>query len=109
MKRTWKNFKLDKNKVYIRIGQAVVYSSLYIATLVFGYGMFLQGTTYQEGKMTKKREEELRKYGISDYEIKEAKEQDKKEKVLLRIAILNWINVILMLIFIFVRFCNRQE
>ena len=55
--------------------------------------------------MTKKREEELRKYGISDYEIKEAKEQDKKEKVLLRIAILNWINVILMLIF--VRFCNR--
>ena len=109
MKRTWKNFKLDKNKVYMRIGQAVVYSSLYIATLVFGYWMFLQGTTYQEGKMTKKREEELRKYGISDYEIKEAKEQNKKEKVLLRIAILNWINVILMLIFIFVRFCNRQE
>lgn len=57
--------------------------------------------------MTKKREKELRKLGISDYEIKEAKEQDKKEKVLLRIAILNWINVILMLIFIFVRFCNR--
>lgn len=46
MKRTWKNFKLDKNKVYMRLGQAVVYSSLYIATLVFGYGMFLQGTTY---------------------------------------------------------------
>ena len=39
--------------------------------------------------------------------LKEAKEQDKKEKVLLTIAILNWINVILMLIFIFVRFCNR--
>lgn len=57
--------------------------------------------------MTKKREKELRKLGISDYEIKEAKEQDKKEKVLLTIAILNWINVILMLIFIFVRFCNR--
>jgi tRNA threonylcarbamoyladenosine modification (KEOPS) complex Cgi121 subunit len=57
--------------------------------------------------MTKKREKELRKLGISDYEIKEAKEQNKKEKVLLRIAILNWINVILMLIFIFVRFCNR--
>ena len=51
MKRTWKNFKLDKNKVYMRIGQAVVYSSLYIATLVFSYLMFLSGTTYQEGKM----------------------------------------------------------
>ena len=46
MKRTWKNFKLDKNKVYMRIGQAVVYSSLYIATLVIRYWMFLQGTTY---------------------------------------------------------------
>lgn len=57
--------------------------------------------------MTKKREKELKKYGISDHEIKEAKEQDKKEKVLLTIAILNWINVILMMIFIFVRFCNR--
>lgn len=57
--------------------------------------------------MTKKNEEELRKYGISDYEIEAAKEQAKKEKVLLIIAILNWINVILMLIFIFVRFCNR--
>lgn len=54
--------------------------------------------------MTKKREEELKKYGISDYEIEEAKEQ---EKVLLTIAILNWINVVLMLIFIIVRFCNR--
>ena len=53
MKRTWKNFKLDKNKVYMRIGQAVVYSSLYIATLVFSYLMFLSGTTYQEGKMEK--------------------------------------------------------
>lgn len=57
--------------------------------------------------MTKKREEELKKYGISDYEIEEAKEQEKKEKVLLTIAILNWINVVLMLIFIIVRFCNR--
>ena len=46
MKRTWKNFKLDKNKVYMRIGQAVVYSSLYIGTLVFSYLMFLSGTTY---------------------------------------------------------------
>ena len=109
MKRSWKNFRLDKNKVYMRLGQAVVYSSLYIATLVFCYWMFLQGLTYQERKMTKKREKELRKLGISDYEIKEAKEQNKKEKVLLMIAILNWLNAILMLIFIFIRFCNRQE
>ena len=109
MKRTWKNFRIDKNKVYMRIGQAVVYGSLYIAGIVFFYWAFLQRNDLLrlEEKMTKKREEELRKYGISDYEIKEAKEQDKKEKVLLTIAILNWINVILMLIFIFVRFCNR--
>lgn len=46
MKRSWKNFRLDKNKVYMRIGQAVVYSSLYIATLVFSYWAFLQGMTY---------------------------------------------------------------
>lgn len=46
MKRTWKNFKLDKNKVYMRIGQAVVYSSLYIAGIVFSYLMFFSGTTY---------------------------------------------------------------
>lgn len=46
MKRSWKNFKIDKNKVYTKIGQAVVYSSLYIGTLVFSYLMFLSGTTY---------------------------------------------------------------
>ncbi len=57
--------------------------------------------------MTKKCEEELKKYGISDYQIEEAKEQEKKEKVLLITAILNWINVILMLTFIIVRFYNR--
>ena len=38
--------KLDPNKIYNFIGQAVVYSSLYIATLVFSYLMFLSGTTY---------------------------------------------------------------
>lgn len=48
--------------------------------------------------MTKEREEELKKLGISDYEIEEVKEQNRKEKVLLIIAILNWLNVILMLI-----------
>lgn len=57
--------------------------------------------------MTKEREEELKKLGISDYEIEEVKEQNRKEKVLLMIAILNWLNAILMLIFIFIRFCNR--
>ena len=61
MKRSWKNFRLDKNKVYMRLGQAAVYSSLYIVTLLFCYWMCLQGMTYQEGKMTKKREKELRK------------------------------------------------
>lgn len=38
--------KLDPNKIYNFIGQAVVYSSLYIATLVFSYWAFLQGMTY---------------------------------------------------------------
>ena len=38
--------KLNKNKLYQLIGQAVVYSSLYIATLVFSYWAFLQGMTY---------------------------------------------------------------
>jgi hypothetical protein len=57
--------------------------------------------------MTKKRKEELKAYGISDYEIREAEKQNRKERVLLTIAILNWFNVILMLIFIIIRFCNR--
>ena len=35
-----------KDKIYKFIGQAVVYSSLYIATLVFSYWAFLQGMTY---------------------------------------------------------------
>lgn len=46
MKRTWKNFRIDKNKVYAKIGQAVVYSSLYIATVGFTVWGFLQGMTY---------------------------------------------------------------
>ena len=46
MKRSWKNFKVDKNKVYMRLGQAVVYSSLYIAGIALSYLMFLSGTTY---------------------------------------------------------------
>ena len=35
----------------MRIGQAVVYSSLYIATVGFTVWGFLQGMTYQEGKI----------------------------------------------------------
>lgn len=46
MKRTWKNFRIDKNKVYMRIGQTVVYSSLYIGSIVFSYFAFLSGMTY---------------------------------------------------------------
>lgn len=46
MKRTWKNFKLDPNKVYMRIGQAVVYISFNLLLSVFSYWGFLQGLTY---------------------------------------------------------------
>ena len=54
MKRTWKNFKLDKNKVYQFIGQAVVYSSLYIAAVAFMIWGFCQNTIYQEVNMDSK-------------------------------------------------------
>ena len=50
MKRTWKNFRLDKNKVYQFIGQAVVYSTLYISAVAGTVFMFLQVMTYQEEK-----------------------------------------------------------
>lgn len=50
MKRSWKNFKIDKNKVYMRLGQAVVYSSLYIGSIVFGYWAFLQRINLLGGK-----------------------------------------------------------
>ncbi len=46
MKRTWKNCKLDPNKVYMRIGQATVIilaNAGMAAMLVFG---FLQNTIY---------------------------------------------------------------
>lgn len=46
MEINWKNFKLDKNKVYQRIGQAVVWSAGYIAGVVFCCWMFISGTTY---------------------------------------------------------------
>ena len=41
-----KKFKIDKNKVYMRIGQAVVYGAGYIASGVFLYWGFLQNTIY---------------------------------------------------------------
>lgn len=50
MKRSWKNFRLDKNKVYMRLGQAAVYSSLYIGSIVFGYWAFLQRINLLGGK-----------------------------------------------------------
>lgn len=54
MKRSWKNFRIDKNKVYQFIGQAVVYSSLYIGSIAFGYWMFLQRINLLGGKDDKK-------------------------------------------------------
>lgn len=41
-----KKFKLDKNKVYMRIGQAVVYGAGFIASGGVAYLMFLSGMTY---------------------------------------------------------------
>lgn len=38
--------KLDPNKIYNFIGQAVVYSSLYIATVGFTVWAFCQNTIY---------------------------------------------------------------
>lgn len=38
--------KLNTNKIYNFIGRAVVYSSLYIATVAFMIWGFLQGMTY---------------------------------------------------------------
>lgn len=42
MKRSWKNFKLDKNKVYQFIGRAVVYTSGWALAVAFFYWAFLQ-------------------------------------------------------------------
>lgn len=46
MKRTWKNFRIDPNKVYGFIGQAVVYSSLYVGAVAFMVWGFCQNTIY---------------------------------------------------------------
>lgn len=45
MKRN-KKHKIEEDKIYKFIGQAVVYGSLYIASIAFGYWGFLQGLTY---------------------------------------------------------------
>lgn len=38
--------KLDKNKIYTFIGQAVVYSTLYVATVIGTVWAFCQNTIY---------------------------------------------------------------
>ena len=50
MKKSWKNFKLDSNKVYAFIGKVtVVILFNAVMTAMFVYG-FLQNTIYQEEK-----------------------------------------------------------
>ncbi len=46
MKRSWKNFKLDPNKVYMRLGQAVTYIAFNLLLSAFSVWGFLQGMTY---------------------------------------------------------------
>ena len=46
MKRSWKNFKLDKNKVYMRIGQAVTYIAFNLLLSAFMVWAFCQNTIY---------------------------------------------------------------
>lgn len=51
MKKSWKNFKLDSNKVYAFIGKVtVVILFNAVMTAMFVYG-FLQNTVYQEEEM----------------------------------------------------------
>lgn len=38
--------KIDKNKVYACIGQAVIYSCLYVGSIAFTVWGFLQNTIY---------------------------------------------------------------
>ena len=71
MKRTWKNFRLDPNKVYAFIGKAtvVILANMGMsAMLVFG---FLQNTIYQEESMKdlekekQEEKEEKRRFYLS--------------------------------------------
>lgn len=55
--------------------------------------------------MTKNYKQKLKEYGCTDEQIKQAEDQNKKERTLLIITILNWIVVILSLIKIILRYC----
>lgn len=46
MKRTWKNFRIDPNKVYMRIGQATVYILFNLLLSAFMIWGFCQNTIY---------------------------------------------------------------
>lgn len=50
MKRSWKNFRIDKNKVYMRIGQATVCILFNLLLSVFFYWAFLQRNDLLGGK-----------------------------------------------------------
>lgn len=47
MKRSWKNFRIDKNKVYMRIGQAVTYIAFNLLLSAFMVWGVLQSTVYR--------------------------------------------------------------
>nr|DAW54823.1 MAG TPA: hypothetical protein [Caudoviricetes sp.] len=46
MKRSWKNFRIDKNKVYMRIGQVVTYIAFNLLLSAFMVWAFCQNTIY---------------------------------------------------------------
>lgn len=66
MKRTWKNFRIDPNKVYIRIGQATVYILFNLLLSVFFYWAFLQRNDILGGNIWRKK----RKVGKSQQNYK---------------------------------------
>lgn len=47
MKRSWKNFKLDKNKIYAFIGKAVIYIGFNAMLTVMGIAGFMSMTIYR--------------------------------------------------------------
>ena len=51
MKRSWKNFKLDSNKVYAFIGKATVVILANMGMSAMLVNGFLQNTIYQEESM----------------------------------------------------------
>lgn len=46
MKRSWKNFKLDKNKVYTFLGKTTVFIGFSLMWTGIGIVGFLQNTIY---------------------------------------------------------------